>query len=336
MLKTANDRWHARRRRSIGASDASVIAGNNPWKSAYSLAQEKMGKLAPPDLSKSLHVQAGIRLEPAIRAWTKAALFPGKTSAGYVTNPGRYKTQIHPERPYMSATLDGVLCSCGAPSKELRDLFRTLVGEKQEVLLGTLYRTPGVLELKTSWYAEAWCDGPPPYYRSQVQHQLAVTGWGWGVIAAMISSRSGPLFRMYPLLRDEDEIRGIYLEQEAFWEGVQKGEAPPIDASVSTQSTLSNLHPQEIDPPLDLTEQGDRVGVGERAAGWDKQLQEAKDREKEATQIRRYYENKLKSLIADHSGVILPGGTHYTWRTQTRGDKSFRVLRRLPKERTVQ
>lgn len=91
-LQQNTSEWHTLRRKSIGASDCSVIMGNNPGKDEYTLFQEKMGlhsqveneamrkgkELEPIALAK-LNEESKVEFKPCViqsseRSWQIASL----------------------------------------------------------------------------------------------------------------------------------------------------------------------------------------------------------------------------------------------------------------------
>lgn len=129
--------WLEFRKKHIGASDAGVILGINPWKTPLQLWEEKH------DLRQSFksdRMQRGLDLEEAARTRFE------QTTGILVTA----KVKIHPDHPWMIASLDGI------------DL-----DEKNIVEI----KCPG-----PSDHNEAIKGHIPDKYYPQLQHQMAVTG----------------------------------------------------------------------------------------------------------------------------------------------------------------
>ena len=74
VLDQRSGEWHQYRAKRIGASDAPIICGLSPWKSAIQLWMEKTGKITQPDSSGNFAIQRGIRLEPVVRAMASLIL----------------------------------------------------------------------------------------------------------------------------------------------------------------------------------------------------------------------------------------------------------------------
>ena len=90
--------WHAFRREHIGSSDAPVIAGESPYRSALALYAEKVGEPAPIDEATSRIMLIGSLMEPIILDW-------------YSDETGRRvrKGRVLEDRaiPWLAASLDG-------------------------------------------------------------------------------------------------------------------------------------------------------------------------------------------------------------------------------------
>jgi putative phage-type endonuclease len=129
--------WHAWRRRIIGASDAPVIMGENPWKSVDRLLAEKNG--LEEGFRGNAKTRRGAQLEPAARSLYES----------------RIKRKVPPavlqrrDRVWQGASVDGI-DNMGSRVVEIK------CGE-------SVYRH--VARFKA----------PPTYYMGQLQHILAVT-----------------------------------------------------------------------------------------------------------------------------------------------------------------
>lgn len=133
--------WLGWRRMGIGASDAPVIMGENPWKSSSYLLEEKMGRKK--EWGGNDDTKIGQRNEPVIRR--------------FLSN--KFGFEIHPfciesnEINWMKASLDGI-------SNDGHRVFEIKFGKKV--------------------YAEvAKTKKVPKYHYGQLQHILAITGLGF-------------------------------------------------------------------------------------------------------------------------------------------------------------
>jgi putative phage-type endonuclease len=137
-LKQGTPEWLEWRHRGIGASDAPVIMGENPWKGADELLREKRGPAR--DSSKNEAMNRGTLLEPEARRCYIAR-------TGNDVKPACLQSNQH---IWLRASVDGISTTGNA-------IVEIKCGE-------SVYR-------HTSQYRCA-----PDYYYGQLQHILAVSG----------------------------------------------------------------------------------------------------------------------------------------------------------------
>ena len=139
--------WFALRADGITATDVSVIAGLNPYKTPYQLWAEKLGKYTPEPVGPA--AVRGILLENAV-----AEFYEMETGRELRRSNGVVRLK---EMPWAMASLD-----------------RTIVGEE------------GLVEIKTST-SPRWSLHPvPPEVVAQVQWQMFVTAAPWCDIAVLL------------------------------------------------------------------------------------------------------------------------------------------------------
>ena len=139
--------WFALRADGITATDVSVIAGLNPYKTPYQLWAEKLGKFTPDPVGPA--AVRGILLENAV-----AEFYEMETGRELRRSNGIVRLK---ELPWVMASLD-----------------RTIVGEE------------GLVEIKTST-SPRWSLHPvPPEVVAQVQWQMFVTGAPWCDVAVLL------------------------------------------------------------------------------------------------------------------------------------------------------
>lgn len=152
--------WLEGRKDTIGASDIAAVLELSPWVSKVALWEEKTGRREPKDLSQVEAVQRGIREEPIIREQFI------KDHPDMMVEHHAFDILLHPDMPYLAATLDGEL---------------TYMGEDNP-RLGLYAGMQGVLEIKTGSYSskrylDVWTGGELPiFYFAQVCQQLLVSG----------------------------------------------------------------------------------------------------------------------------------------------------------------
>ena len=136
--KQRTDAWREWRHQGIGASDAPIIMGENPWKNVSGLLSLKKEPACDPGRNAAMNY--GEDCEPA-------ALGSYIQKKGIVVSPLCLESR---DRPWMRASLDGI-----------SEDYSTVV----EIKCGlSIYR-------KISQYRMV-----PTYYNGQLQHILALTG----------------------------------------------------------------------------------------------------------------------------------------------------------------
>ena len=213
MKKCKNrESWLKNRNKFIGGSDVACILGLNPYKSNLELYREKIGLVAPPDLSGNAAVEYGTKAEEHIRALFKLD-YPNLT-VEYVENNSWHNSKY----PFAACSLDG-----WSTEKE--------TGRK------------GILEIKTAnitskAQAEKWKDGKiPDNYYCQVLFYLAVTEWDYVDLRAnlkydlpgkdlFIITKDFHIERTDPNV--EDDIVTIMEATAKFAERLKKNEEPPL------------------------------------------------------------------------------------------------------------
>ena len=188
----SREEWLKHRQAGIGGSDASCIAGLNPWKSSIQLYMDK--KEENPKEIKSLRIELGNRLEGL-----DAELFTEETGLKVRNVNGILKNDNY---PFAIANID-----------------RAIVGEK------------AFLECKTtnSYALKEWQEGVPAHYEIQCLHYMAITGATHCYIAALIGNSD---FIWHKIERDQETIDYLMQIEKDFWENnILKNEVPLPDGS---------------------------------------------------------------------------------------------------------
>lgn len=204
-----HDEWLELRRTGIGGSDAGAIMGVSPYKGAFSVWADKMGKLPP------------IEDNEAIRQ--------GRDLEDYVARRFAEATGLRVRHEY------SMLRSVEHPCM-LADIDRRIIGERAG------------LECKTSrdiTMARYRNGEYPMEYYCQCLHYLAVTGWDCWYLAVLVY---GTDLLIYKICRDEvlDDIEALIKAEEAFWDSHMVLDQPPApDALDSTAAALGSVYPYE-------------------------------------------------------------------------------------------
>ncbi len=293
--------WLAERQTSIGASDAAATLNVDPYCSMFKKWSEKTGICAPPSLDDVEQVYWGNAHEPAI--CRRFSELTGRE----VHHNDKYELVRHPDRLWMTATLDAIQIH---PQRG---------------------RAP--LECKSIGYMESirgeWADDgkgkvkPPLFVEVQLQHQIAAGGFAWGSIAVLIA---GQKMLWFDMDRDDAFIEQMMAKEAWFWTQVLDKIPVPVDGSIATTDTLKRLYPKD---------DGEIISLPESCTNWDINRQYWKEQKKTAEGSIREFENLIKAALGNATCGILPNGDQYTFKQQTNhypakeaSESSFRVLRR--------
>ena len=213
-IKTkTQEEWLALRSKYIGGSDCASVVGLSPYRSAYTLWAEKLGKIPP--FEGNLATEVGSFLEEFI-----AKKFEQETGKKV-----RKVNQsiLNSDYPWAIANID-----------------RDIVGEDA----GLEIKSTSELNMKSFKNGEY-----PATYYCQCVHYLAVTGKKKWYLAVLIGNKE---FKVFEIKRDEDEIAALMQAEKDFWDLVQKGESPVIDSLKSTSDTLTALYPTSNEDTVSL------------------------------------------------------------------------------------
>lgn len=209
------DAWHAWRAQGLGGSDVAAVLGISPWSSPYSLWAEKVGLVD--NRSDSTEAQEfGKRAEAMLAQW-----FHDKTGLWV---HGEQAWCVHPDKPWMRCTIDGMVCEPGTDDTDL---------------------ALGVLEIKTTIDSQKdWADEVPVYYACQATWNMLVTGTTrcWFAVLHMAFGR--PRFEVYEFTLDPSDAAFVEQACETFWlQHVVTGLPPEVDGSDATTDTLAAMWP---------------------------------------------------------------------------------------------
>ena len=211
----SKEEWLKHRQSGIGGSDASAVAGINPWKTAVQVYIDK--KQEEVKEVKSFRMELGNRLEGFV-----AELFTEETGLKVRNVNGILKNDKY---PFAIANID-----------------RAVVGEK------------AFLECKVtnSFNKKEWEKSVPIYYQIQMNHYMAVTGATHCYVAALIGNED---LVIHKLERDEEMIDEIMKLEEMFWNNCILGDDFPMpDGSSDYSKTLDILYKNSKQEELILFE----------------------------------------------------------------------------------
>lgn len=203
--------WLARRRNTIGGSDAAAIVGLSRYGSQYSVFMDKTGRL--PDKPDTEAMRQGRDLEEYV-----SQRFEEETGK----KVRRLQAMLYnPLYPFAHADVDRMVCGEDA---------------------GLECKTTSTLDVKQFHGVEF-----PEKYYAQCVHYMAVTGCERWYLAVLVFGRG---FFVYTLERDQAEIDALMTAEQGFWAGYVETDTPPSpdgsDATTEAMQTIySDSRPEE-------------------------------------------------------------------------------------------
>ena len=244
LVKTAGlseSEWLRYRGQGIGGSDAAIVLGLSPYRTARDLYLEKTGTPVEKDNADWVAMEYGKRLEGLV-----AEIFAHKTGLRVYQE---LKMLRHPLYPFMLANVDYFV--------EMPD------------------QSLAILECKTTgnYGKDRWDDETVPiHYEIQCRHYMSVTNLNMAFIACLYGN-NGNDFMFRAIKRDLDYESDIIEQEQYFWEQcVQARVEPPFteqgdlvldslrryyrgaDSSAETLS-LDNSFSESIEKYLSLREE---------------------------------------------------------------------------------
>lgn len=228
--KLSHKEWLDIRRKGVGGSDISAIAGVNPFSSAIDVFLQKKGLH---DVKPNSKMRWGNLLEPAVAD-------EYSETEGVQINKVKAVLQ-HPEIPHFLANLDRLIVKNG------HELDPSVPSHKNLLENGN-----GVLEVKTTAWAKAWESNTiPEMYMCQVQWYMHITGLKWAQFAVLISGND--FIKSDPIPYDEKLCKGLAFLADRFWqENVLKNVAPDPDQNPATKDAMKLLYPNVQERTIEL------------------------------------------------------------------------------------
>lgn len=220
-VKYLSPEWEtARKQLGIGGSEASAIAGFNPYSSAYAVYWDKVGNIPSKPISEAM--RQGSDLEEYV-----AQRFCEATGKKVKKNSFMLRSITH---PFMLADVD-----------------RFVVGEN------------AIVECKTTANSQKYtyedANNIPAYHLVQCLHYMAVVGADKCYLATLVYGKD---FFIVEINRSdyEEDIKALIEMEERFWnDNVKAGVPPMVDGSDSSTELLAAqyaLANEELEP-IDLS-----------------------------------------------------------------------------------
>lgn len=220
-----SDGWLDQRATRIGGSEVAVVLGLSPWESPFSLWHRKQQMLGP--ISDSAGMEWGRRLEDVVLV--------------------KWVENHEPESVTVATTWERDGWMLANP-----DALAVVDGEQV------------VVEIKTAARADAWADGVPVYYLTQIQWYMGILGLTRAHVAVLIA---GSDYREYVVEFDADDFALVVAKCKAFIDSISAGQRPDIDDAYATFQAIRELHPEieratEVELPAGIA---DRLLASRRA-----------------------------------------------------------------------
>jgi len=258
------------RSQGIGGSDASIIEGVNPFKNKVELWEEKTGIRIPQDLSDVEKIKWGLLLEDII-----AKEYADRTGKR-VRNVNR--TYRHKEYPFLQGHID-----------------KKIEGENA----GVEIKNVGLRQ------AKYWNKQPPVYYEYQVLHYLAITGFDYFDVVALVG---GQELMIHTIRRDEERIEKLVQKEVEFWNEYVLKKVPPMP---ETSGECASLFPIGTVDKVAYLPVGDDYLIEE----YHENVDLIKRTEKRNDAIKTSFQNNMKDAsVCENS----EGERVAIWATQTR------------------
>lgn len=292
--------WLADHATAIGSSESPILFNEGyAGTSVYRLWCEKLGLIPRDDLDNVETIRWGQRLEPVI------ADAVAEETGYHIAKHDQTEFLRHPVYAFIGATPD----------------YRVFSEDREG---------PGILEIKNvgTYFAREWTDQPPLRVLCQVQHQLAVTGYKWGLAAGLVG---GNRLKWHPFERHEKFIATLEQKCRDFWKLIETRTPPEVDGSEATTKVLLRLHPADnglaVKLPADLASLYD-------------ELEQAAAEAAAATSRKDKLANRLRSVLGANTYGEFPGGQWCSWATsevagyvvKPRVQRTFRLHKSRPKD----
>jgi putative phage-type endonuclease len=265
--------WLEKRRYGVGASEVASLLNLNPYKSVQDVWADKVIGADP--LRDSEAMYWGRVLEDPIAQRYE------QISGDTVIDPGRTSTQVHRDTSRLFATLDRILDRSGSM---------------------------GALEIKNtgSSQADKWGTSDAPiYYRIQLQVQMEVFDFDWGVLAALV----GGTKLVTPEFSRDIELGQMVVERvEWFWKFVQAGEPPPPQDNAIDVEVAKKLN----------ADTGARISLDDMQRKTYHEWVAVKDQISTLTKAEKNLKTELKSYMGDATFADAGDGYCLKWQTQKR------------------
>lgn len=312
-LYASRDEWLALRREDVTASEAGALYGSHKYTTARRISLDKShGE----NDEQSDVMRRGLIMEPAVAEAIKVdcGWKPERCSTYLRARADDPFIRAGATRDYMMSVLaDDLLAHPKTRATSLAAGWDEFTGRP-------LRLTVECKDVDARIHESEWSAGPPIYTVVQSAMQTLLTGADGGLVACLVENRTKDL-HLYAIRRDPDFERDLLLTIRDFWQAHEAGDLPPVTAGDNERMT--EYYPQsDEDEVANLTDEAGYWAtlVAER---------ESLKMQQKTLKVRiDEIEAHIKDRMRDAARAILPGWT-ITWRTDTRGTRTFKCERRI-------
>lgn len=254
------EEWLALRDSGLGGSEIAGILGISPWESPYTIWARKRHEIGPLDESEPM--RWGTVLEqPIAQEWSD-----------------RYGIDSYQPPPITIYRSKACPIALSSPDRLAEN-------------------NTAWLEIKNvgRFKLDDWDEGIPDYYWAQAQWQLAVSGLALCHVVALVGGQD---LRWRRVNADPKWQADAFEQAEAFWQRVQSGQAPEVDASEATRKALSTRY---------LAKTTEAIEGGDELAAAVIDYLEAQEAEKAAKTAKTRAHNAIQSMLREHEVGTIDG-----------------------------
>ena len=268
----AREQWLAERQIGVGGSDAAAALGMSRYKTAYQLWAEKTGRLEPENLDDVERIRFGNLMEEIIaREYSRR---------NDVKVQRRNASLTHPKYPFMRANVD-----------------RIVVGVRR----GLECKNVDGLAFRYGEWGEPGTDQVPDEYLLQCHHYMTVLDYPEWHLAACVGGNS---LRTYIIERDPATSEMLIEQEHAFWQHVERDEAPAVDYEhATTEAVLKRMYPGT---------DGDEIALPPEIAAWHAVRLDAAEHIKRYEAAADAAKNHILEIMQNAPVGVLPDGGKYT------------------------
>lgn len=248
IIFSSESEWLSLRKQDITSTEAAGLFDAGSYANSrtfYELYQIKSGALAPKPFKDNERTKWGNRLESAIAHGIAEDL-------GLIVEPFKCYMRIPELRMGSSFDFKIVGLADGFDGDQsARDMFRE--------------HGPGILEIKNvdalqfrrNWIEDGETIEATAQIEMQVQHQLAVSGLAWSIIAPLVGGNTP---KIVIRLRDEEACEAIMAKAAELWLRVTTANPPPADYTKDGE-TIARLYVNNDGTEVDLSDNSRLIAV---------------------------------------------------------------------------